>query len=196
MKANLLILLLSLVLTACSAANQPYGGQLRGAVLNPPRELNDFTAMSTTGEAFTLSEARGKVTLLYFGYRACPDFCPTTFAELRRVYAELDEPADKLNIVFVTVDPEHDTIENLSPFVAMFHKDFIGLRAEGQALTELESQFGVVAQRRSLGETGYAFDHNASLFLIGTEGQLEVQYIYGTDYMDIVHDLQIILATL
>jgi protein SCO1/2 len=196
MKAKLLVLLFSVLLTACSAGTQPYGGQLRGAVLNPPRQLNDFTAMSTTGEEFTLSDHRGEVTLLYFGYRACPDFCPTTFAELRRVYAALDEPADKLNIVFVTVDPEADTIENLSPFVAMFHKDFIGLRTEGQALTELESQFGVVAQRRALGETGYAFDHNASVFLIGAEGQLEVQYLYGTDYMDIVHDLQIILATL
>jgi protein SCO1/2 len=196
MKAISFILLSLLLITACSAGNQPYEGQLRGAVINPPRQLEDFTVMSTSGEEFTLSEHRGKLTLLYFGYRACPDFCPTTFAELRRVYAELNEPADKLNVVFVSVDPEHDTIENLTPFVAAFHRDFIGLRTEGQALTDLESQFGVVAQRRALGETGYAFDHNASLFLIGAEGQLEVQYIYGTDYKDIVHDLQIMLAGL
>jgi protein SCO1 len=186
------------LLVGCSASNGSYKEQLRGAVFDPPRTLEDFSAMSTNGEVFTLSEHRGEVTLLYFGYRACPDFCPTTFAELKKVYSELNEPADKLNIVFVTVDPERDTIENLSLYTAAFHEDFIGLRAEGQDLIALEAQFGVVAQRRAIGDAplAYLYDHTASLFLIGANGELEAQYLYGTDYQDIVHDLQLILAEL
>jgi protein SCO1 len=197
-KGCLVFLVSIFVLSACSSTGNGYQGQLRGAVFDPPRTLMDFSVMSTRGENFTLSEHRGEVTLLYFGYRACPDFCPTTFAELKRVYAELHEPADKLNIVFVTVDPERDTIENLSLYTAAFHHDFIGLRAEGQDLAALEAQFGIVAQRRVIRDDplAYLYDHTASLFLIGANGELEAQYLYGTDYQDIVHDLQLILVTL
>ena len=79
---------------------------------------------STEGDTFTLSEHRGEVILIYFGYRTCPDFCPTTFAELRRVYTDLDEPADNLKIIFVTIDSERDTLENLTLYTHAFHEDF------------------------------------------------------------------------
>jgi protein SCO1/2 len=172
-----------------------YQNELRGAVFNPPRPIVDFSIPSTTGDNFTLSEHRSEVILIYFGYRSCPDFCPTTFAELRRVYKELNEPEDKLKIVFATIDPERDTLEYLQQYVNGFHEDFIGLRAEGQELSRLESAFGVVATRRVVGDSAlsYLYDHTASIFLIGPQGQLESQYLYGTNYRDIVHDLQIIL---
>lgn len=190
-----------LLLAGCGAAETAgtsYTAELRGAVFEPPRPIADFSVMSTTGDTFTLSQHRGEVILLYFGYRSCPDFCPTTFAELRRVYAELGEPADKLKIVFVTIDPERDTLDYLRLYTKGFHEDFIGLRAEGQALKALEDQFGVVAERQEVGASAlsYLFDHTASVFLIGRNGQLEAQYLYGTDYRDIVHDLRLILPTL
>jgi protein SCO1/2 len=136
--------------------------------------------------------------LLYFGYLACPDFCPTTFAELRRVYAELGSPADTLKIVFVTVDPERDSLEALTNYTHAFNADFIGLRPEGEALEAIKSQFGVVAEQRRIGDAplAYTVDHTASLFLIGPNAQLEAQYLYGTPYEDIVHDLRLILGSL
>lgn len=187
--------LIFLLLVGCSTAATSSTAQLRGAVFEPPRDLTDFTMMSTSGEPFTLSEHRGEVILIYFGYRACPDFCPTTFAELKRVYAELDEPAEKLKIVFVTVDPERDTLENLTLYTHAFSEDFIGLRAEGDALAQVTDQFGVVAEKRQVGDSAlsYLIDHTASIFLVGADGQLEAQYLYGTDYRDIVHDLRILL---
>lgn len=192
-----------IVMVGCSAtpvtdlpADLPAIGDLRGAVLSPPRQLTNFSISSTTGQPFTLSEHEGEVILLYFGYRTCPDFCPTTFAELRRVYAELGEPRDKVKIIFVTVDPERDTMENLTRYTEAFHEDFIGLRAEGAALEELIGAFGVVAQKRQLGESqlSYLIDHTASVFLIGQDGRLTAQYLYGTDYRDIVHDLEVLLG--
>jgi len=186
-----------LLLTACSSTNSEhtYVDQLQGAVLNPPRVLEDFTAMSTTGEEFTLSEHRGEVVLIYFGYRACPDFCPTTFAELKRVYADLGEPADRVKILFVTIDPERDTLELLGLYTGAFHEDFIGLRLEEEELADLLAQFGAVAEKRILGESAlaYLYDHTATLFLINPKGELEVQYLYGTPYGKIVHDVQLIL---
>jgi protein SCO1/2 len=197
-----LILISMMVLAACRTATvetdrASYASELRGAVFDPPRTLADFSLMSTSGENFTLSEHRGEIILLYFGYRACPDFCPTTFAELRRLYAELGEPGDQLKVVFVTVDPERDSLENLSLYTHAFHEDFIGLRGEGEPLQALMSQFGVVAERRQLDDSAlsYLIDHTASLFLIGPDGRLAVQYLYGTDYRDIVHDIRLILQS-
>jgi protein SCO1 len=175
-----------------------YASELSGAVFDPPRVLSDFSMPSTTGDTFTLSEHRGEVILLYFGYRSCPDFCPTTFAELRQVYTLLNAPADKLKIAFITIDPERDTLEYLTPYTQTFHPDFIGLRTDGDALATLIDEFGVVATKRVVGESAlsYMYDHTASIFLIGPNGTLEAQYLYGTPYRNIVHDLELILATL
>ena len=186
-----------LFLTACNSINseQDYTSQLQGAVIDPPRVLEDFTIMSTTGEEFTLSEHHGEAILIYFGYRACPDFCPTTFSELKRVYADLNEPADQMKIVFVSIDPERDDLESLKLYTNAFHKDFIGLRSEDQELESLMEQFGIVAEKRILGESAlaYLYDHTATLFLINPKGELEVQYLYGTPYRIIVNDLRLIL---
>lgn len=207
----LLMILTVLVMAACSGnpparptasptaapADNGYMGELRGAVFDPPRALADFEVPSTTGEPFKLSDHRGEVILLYFGYRTCPDFCPTTLFELSSVYADLNEPADKLKVMFVTIDPERDTLENMKPYTGAFHDDFFGVRAEGEELQALIDAFGVVAEKRIVGESAlsYLFDHTASIFLIGPDGKLEAQYLYGTDYRDIVHDVQLILES-
>ena len=169
-----------------------------GLVFDPPRPISDFSFPATTGENFTLSEHQGELILIYFGYRSCPDFCPTTFAELKRVYAALDEPADQVKVVFVTVDPERDTLEFMGMYTGAFHQDFIGVREEGESLERLMGEFGVVAEKVQMGESAMAYlmDHTASLFLIGPDGNLQVQYLYGTDYRDIVHDLEVMLDTL
>ena len=183
---------------AQAAEEASYKDALKGAIFDPPRAIRNFSIASTEGGDFKLSEHQSEVMLLYFGYRTCPDFCPTTFMELRQVYTELGEPADKLKIIFVTIDPERDTLDYLGKYVAAFHEDFIGLRAEGDALKNIISDFGVVAEKRVIGESAlsYLFDHTASIFLIGANGKLEAQYLYGTDYRDIVHDLRLILDNL
>ena len=181
-------------LSACSG-----GGQatpvLHGAIFDPPRALTDFSLTSTTGQPFTLSEHRGELILLYFGYRTCPDFCPTTSIELRNLYQELGKSAERVKVVFVTVDPERDDLESLTRYIGAFHQAFIGLRAEGASLQSLMGQFGVIAERRPLGDDpqSYLVDHTASIFLIGADGRLQAQYLYGTDYQDILSDLKIIL---
>lgn len=191
------IIVLVGLLVGCSGTTQNTES-LRGAVISPPRTLDNFTLMSTEGEPFSLEDHRGQVILLYFGYRSCPDFCPTTFAELKRVYTDLNEPKDKLKIVFVTVDSERDTLENLALYTHAFHEDFIGLRDEsGDALERLMAAFGVVAEKRQVGDSAlsYLIDHTASLFLIDSQGNFRVQFLYGTDYRDIVHDVRIVMQS-
>lgn len=184
--------------TPTAASQATYTGDLRAAVFDPPRTLVDFSVPATTGDDFTLSEHRGEVILIYFGYRSCPDFCPNTLSQLRLMYRELGEPADKLKVIFATIDPERDTLDYMRQYIANFSDDFIGLRAEGQSLQALEQEFGVIAEKQVVGDSAlsYLYDHTASLFLIGPTGQLEGQYLYGTGYRDIVHDLQLIFASL
>ncbi|MBK9125809.1 MAG: SCO family protein [Chloroflexi bacterium] len=202
----MVLALVALAATSCGGAPAPaatprvppppaYLDDLNGAVFDPPRVLTDFTFDSTTGEPFRLADHRGEIVLIYFGYRTCPDFCPTTFTELRQIYLELEEPADRVKVLFVTVDPERDTLDLMTQYVGGFHQDFIGLRAEGDPLQSVMDQFGVVAEKRPLGDSplAYLIDHTASIFLINPDGRLMVQYLYGTDYRLIRDDLQRIL---
>lgn len=206
MRSYRLILILALALTLAlvgcgtvgSSATTPtpaYAGQLRGAVFEPPRTLTDFAFSSTNDSEFRLSDYRGQIILIYFGYLTCPDFCPTTLAELQNIYKRLDAPADRVKVVFVSVDPDRDTLEHINSYVHAFHADFIGLRGEGDALTQVMSQFGVVAEKRQLADSplSYLIDHTASIFMIAPDGRLEAQYLYGTDYRDILHDVQTVL---
>ena len=142
---------------------------------DPPRSVADFEVPSTTGDVQVRDPRRGDP--LVFGYRTCPDFCPTTLFELKSVYDDLNEPADKLKVMFVTIDPERDTLENMKPYTGAFHEDFFGVRAEGEELQALIDAFGVVAEKRIVGESAlsYLFDHTASIFLIGPDGELEAR---------------------
>jgi protein SCO1 len=168
---------------------------LRGAVIEPPRPIGDFTLPSTTGEDFTFSQQRGKVMLIYFGYMTCPDVCPSTFADLRRVYTELGEDAEKVSVVFITVDPERDTLDRLSVYMAAFHEDFIALRPDAKYLQSILSDFGAQASRREVegSALGYMMDHTASVFLVTSDGNLQEQFLFGTAYQDIVHDMRELL---
>ncbi|CAG0995931.1 SCO1 protein [Anaerolineae bacterium] len=167
--------------------------QIRGAVIVPPRQIEDFTLPSTDGE-FRFSDLRGKLVLIYFGYMTCPDVCPTSGAHLKRVYEEINRP-DDLAVVFVTVDPERDTLDRLRPYIKLFNEDFVALRGEGDALQEVFTQFGVVAIRRQVGESAlsYLMDHTASIFLVNQEGLLISQFIFGLGADDILHDVELLL---
>lgn len=201
MKKGLVFLaLLLLALAACGgqakADSKPasYEGQLLGAVFDPPRKMDDFTLSATQGETFTLSEQRGKLVLLYFGYMTCPDVCPTTSATLSQVYKHLGELAEQVEVVFVTVDPERDTLERLTLYMNAFNENFVALR--GDDIQPVLDGFGATATKRVVGDSplSYLMDHTASVFLIGQDGKLIEQFIYGTRYQDILHDVRLILG--
>lgn len=199
----LVVLFLSPILAACGQTTEAEDRleqstpslqeQIRGAVIVPPRQIEDFTLPSTDGE-FHFSDLRGKLVLIYFGYMTCPDVCPTSGGHLKRVYEEINRP-DDLAVVFVTVDPERDTLDRLRPYIKLFNEDFVALRGEGDALQDVLNQFGVVAIRRQVGESAlsYLMDHTASIFLVNQEGLLISQFIFGMGADDILHDVELLL---
>lgn len=169
---------------------------LRTDLIEPPLAIDDFSLPATTGEDYSLSGHDGKVRLLYFGYMSCPDFCPTTMAELQRVFAALSpEQTENVEVLFITVDPERDDLERLGAFVSAFDERFIGLRTDDASyLQGVMSQFGVVAVKREVDSAmGYLMDHTASVFMLNPAGELIARFAYGTPVDDLTHDIQAVL---
>jgi protein SCO1/2 len=147
------------------------------------------------GTSFKLSEMRGNIVLLFFGYTSCPDVCPTTMAELKQALEELDEnDANQVQVLFVTVDPERDTPERVQEYVNHFNSDFIGLSGTESELTEVWKKYGVFRENvEGNSAAGYLVNHTARVTLIDRDGNLRLSYAFDTPVDSIVHDLKLLL---
>lgn len=159
----------------------------------PP--ASDFVLTRADGTSFQLSEMRGKVVLLFFGYTSCPDVCPTTLAELNQTMGKLDEnDADRVQVVFVTVDPGRDTPERAQEYVNHFNPGFIGLSGTEEELTTVWGDYGVFREIvEGTSALGYLVNHTARVTLIDTDGNLRISFSFEMPVDDIVHDLKLIL---
>ncbi len=147
------------------------------------------------GSNFRLSETRGKIVLLFFGYTSCPDICPTTLAELNQTLEQLNgDDAKQVQVLFVTVDPERDTPARMQEYVDHFNPNFIGLSGTE---TELEKVWGDYGVYREVVEgttaLGYLVNHTARVTLIDRNGNLRVSFGVDIPVDDIVHDLKLVL---
>ncbi|MDQ3007326.1 MAG: SCO family protein [Chloroflexota bacterium] len=147
------------------------------------------------GDSFRLSEIRGKVVLLFFGYTSCPDVCPTTLAELKQALEKLGaENAQQVQVVFVTVDPQRDTPERVQEYVDHFNQDFIGLSGTESDLATVWRNYGVFRENvASTSAAGYIVNHTARVTLIDQAGNMRVSFAFDTPVDDIVHDLKLFL---
>jgi protein SCO1/2 len=184
-------LLLTLLLCACGASAPEY----RGSVLEEPQAVPGFVLTDQYGEPFDLSQQRGDVILLFFGYTNCPDVCPTTLATWRTVYEDLGNDADRVRFVFVTVDPERDSQERLGMHVNAFNPDFVALTGTQDELEAVYDFFDVFYEKdtSSGSALGYLVNHTATTFVIDPEGLWRLRITYGTPVEDIVHDIRILL---
>ena len=153
-----------------------------GTSIEPPVVLSDFSLPSSQGAQTRLSDLRGKVVLIYFGYTFCPDICPTTLGDLKRVRAELGAQADQMAVLLVSVDPERDTPEVLSRYVAAFGEGFIGMSGDEATLRRIGKDYGLYYQRQEFtgSSAGYLVDHSSATYLVDPNGQLRMVYSYGT----------------
>ncbi|MDB5507414.1 MAG: hypothetical protein JWR75_2052 [Devosia sp.] len=140
-----------------------------------------FALQSTTGGNFTDASLKGVPSLVFFGYTFCPDVCPTTLAEMTAIRDQLGVGPDKLRIIFATVDPERDTIDAMTSYLAGYGEGIVGLTGTPAEVTAAEAAFGVFAERRE-NETEpefYFMDHTATVFLLNADGQFEGTIAYG-----------------
>lgn len=187
------VLVLVLAMAACLAACG--GPSFRGSVLDEPVDVPDFVLTDENGEPFRLSDQRGDIVLLFFGYTSCPDVCPTTLATWRKVHEGLGEDADRVRFAFVTVDPERDTPERLGLHVNAFNPDFVGLTGTPEELEPVYEIFGVYYEKdtSSGSALGYLINHTATTFVVDPEGRWRLRETYGTEVEDIVYDIRQLL---
>jgi len=147
------------------------------------------------GSSFRLSEMRGKIVLLFFGYTSCPDICPTTLAELNQALEKLDsEDAKQVQVLFVTVDPERDTPARMQEYVNHFNPDFIGLSGTETELEKVWSDYGVYREVvDGTSALGYLVNHTARITLIDRNGNVRLSFRIDMPVEDIVHDLKLVL---
>jgi protein SCO1/2 len=153
----------------------------------------DFQLSDATGKTRSLSDFRGKVVVLFFGYTHCPEVCPTTLADLARVLRLLGTDAEKVQVLFVTLDPERDTPELLAKYVPSFHPSFLGLYGDAQATAQAAKTFAVNYEKHAE-KNGYTLDHSDGTYLIGAGGKPVLLSPYGQRTELLVEDIKLLLG--
>ena len=188
---------LSLLIGAC-AADVPAPGRLRGTVLPEPLPRPQFTMPDVSGRPYDFAaRTAGKLTFLFFGYTYCPDVCPVHMASLAAALHGLSwEDRQRVEVVFVTVDPERDTPERLRAWLSGFDPHFVGLRGTVEEANAAAAQLDLPPAVREVGRGGedYTVGHPASVVAFSPEGPARVLYPFGTRREDWVHDLPILLG--
>lgn len=147
------------------------------------------------GRMRTLADWRGKAVVVFFGYTQCPDVCPSTLAELATVKRSLGADGDRVQAVFVTVDPERDTPEILRAYVGSFGPDFVALRGDAAQTLAIAKEFKVYFAKAAGSTPGsYTMDHTAGEYVFDTQGRIRLFTRYGTGPDALVHDLELLLA--
>ena len=155
----------------------------------------DFELTQANGSGFQLSEQRGKIVMLFFGYTSCPDVCPITMAELNQALEKLDDQAAQVQVLLVTVDPQRDTPERVQEYVDHFNPNFIGLSGSEAELAKVWNDYGVFREVvEGTSAAGYLVNHTARVTMIDQQGNLRVSFPFDTPLEDIVHDLELLLG--
>lgn len=187
--AGLVIGLAAIVLI--SLALRPHN--FSGSILQSPQPAYDFKLTSAHGP-LALSDLRGKVVLVFFGYTFCPDVCPTTLQEMSDVLDLMGKQADQVQPVFVSVDPDRDSPQRLKAYMNNLDGRIVGITGEQAVIDEIVTHYGVYYQKRTISESGnYLIDHTATTFLIDPDGYLRVVYPYATPAKGIAEDIRYIL---
>ena len=184
-----------LLAAALASAAPASGAAFRSGAFDPPRQAPDFTLPAAGGE-FQLRRLQGQVVVLTFGYSSCPDVCPTVLAELAQVRVRLGAAAKRVQVVYVSVDPERDTPARLRAFTEQFDKTFLGLTGPAEQLAAVWKAYGVSVVRKDLPGSKpptYLVHHAASVFLIDSAGRLRVMAPFGTPSDDVLHDVRVLL---
>jgi protein SCO1 len=134
-----------------------------------PRPIQDFTLTDEAGRPFTLSELKGRPTLVFFGFTHCPDVCPTTLAKLAQIAKSAAVP--NLRVLLVSVDPARDKPEQLQQYVHAFDPQFKGVTGEAAQIERMAREFGVAMARVELTGGDYTVDHSAAVFLLDDQAR-------------------------
>ncbi len=199
--SHALVLATFMVLSGMSLAQPAETGATLGAppnavatsVVSTPRESPRYLLMGTHGRAVRSEDFRDRFQLIAFGFVSCPDVCPTTMVEMQQVLAALGEHAKALQPIFISLDPERDTLEVLKAYTQNFDKRILGLTGSAELLHFAARNFNVTyrkVQEPGAAPNVYTMDHTAGMFLLGPDGQLLKKFGYSTPVTDITANIK------
>jgi protein SCO1/2 len=167
----------------------------KGVVYQNPQPAPDFQLTSAGGD-YHLGDQQGKLVLMFFGYTSCPDVCPASLSDMKKVVAELDGWEDEMDVVFITVDPERDTAEKLEKYVTLFNTEFVGLTGTEEILAPVWNSYGVIREvdRETESMAGYLINHTARIYLVDQKGRLLLTYGFGTHPEEIRQDVEFLIG--
>ncbi|RKJ96565.1 SCO family protein [Alicycliphilus denitrificans] len=178
------------IFSACT----PKGPKFQGVDLTGAEYARDLQLPDHNGQNRSLKDFAGKVVVVFFGYTQCPDVCPTSMSELAEVKRALGADGDKLQGIFVTVDPERDTPEMLKAYMASFDPGFLALRGSPEQLAAVAKDFKIYYKRvDGQTPTSYTMDHSAGSYVYDTAGRLRVYHRYGSGAQSLAADVRALL---
>lgn len=187
-------LLLAAGLFACEKSSPPAPAFLATDITGATF-ARDFEAPDHNGQIRRLADFRGKLVAMFFGYTHCPDVCPTTLSDLALALKSMGPDAAKVQVLFVTVDPERDTPALLKQYVPAFNPTFLGLHPNLAQLKVITNEYKVVHQKTATPKGGeYLIDHSAGTYIYDTEGRVRLLIPYGSSAETIARDLKTLLA--
>ncbi len=174
--------------TGCKPAS------FHGTAYDPPEHAPGVVLQEASGARFSLADQKGKVVLLFFGYTHCPDICPTTLSDWKRVKTQLGRDTTRVRFVFISVDPSRDDPATVGQYVSQFDPGFIGATADSATIANIEHAFHVTSTREASGSAnGYAVAHASQTFVVDKFGDLRLVYSFGMPIADVVSDIRLLL---
>lgn len=183
---------MALALAACGDKKGPVfkGSDVTGTHLGKDLALSDFN-----GQPRTLASFAGKVLVVFFGYTQCPDVCPTSLAELGDVMHKLGPDADRVQVLFISVDPERDTPEILKQYTTAFDSRFLALRGTADETRKTAASFkAYYAKVQGKNGDDYTMDHTAAFYLLDGKGEARVLASHTSSADDLAHDIKALLS--
>lgn len=153
----------------------------------------NFTLTDHTGKTRSLSDYQGKVVLIFFGFTQCPDVCPTTLAELSEVMKKLGSGADRVQVLFITVDPERDTQTVLGQYVPAFDPRFVGLTGSVEQIAAVAKDFKAFYQKVPTPNGSYTVDHFSGMYAFDATGRIRLFIRYRAPMNSVVADVKTLL---
>jgi protein SCO1 len=184
------LILLALLLAACN----PEAPKFRSTDITGADFGKELALTGHDGKPRTLADFRGKLVVLFFGYTHCPDICPTTLVDLAAVMKQLGPDAARVQVLFVTLDPERDTPEVLSKYVPAFDASFLGLSGDDAATQRVAKEFRIFYEKQPGGAPGaYTVDHSAQSYVLDGRGRMRLFVKQDRISQDLAEDLRMLL---
>ena len=183
------LLLLLVLLAGCQKLPTPFHANDVGAMFTEV----DFRLTDHTGSPRTLADFRGKAVLLFFGYTHCPDVCVSTLADLSQMMEKLGKDAARVQVLFITIDPERDKPELLAHYTQAFDPSFLGLYGDAKATEQVAKAFYVAYQKQPT-SSGYNMDHSVGVYMLDPKGRVRLHAPLALRADWLAEDVKLLLA--